>query len=129
MMDGERVKDGRGMLVDAYFVEMRSLPGFSGSPVFIAIGAGSYRGVYGSDNAAKMMPFYSEHVGLLGLDTGHKPIETDVLDKMTREPVKPAHVIQQNSGVAIVAPYYKIQDLLEGETLVSQRERVEANVG
>ncbi len=122
MMDGEKVRDGRGMLVDAYLVEMRSLPGFSGSPVFLTIGAGSYPGIYGTDQQPKMMPFNSETIGLLGIDTGHKDIVTPVRDKAGKE-AKPALMIQQNSGVAIVAPYYKIKDILEGDDLVKQREQ------
>ena len=112
MMDDERVKDGRGLDVDAYLVEMRSMPGFSGSPVFVVIGAGSYRGAYGTEKAAQMMPFYSETIGLLGIDTGHKPITHPVLDPNTDKPVDPLTVVKQNSGVAIVAPYYKIDHLL-----------------
>jgi hypothetical protein len=98
MMPGERVKDGRGLLVDAYLAEVRSLPGFSGSPVFVYIGPASYRG------NEQMMPFFSESIGLLGIDTGHKPLTNPVLDKRSAKPVKPAQVVQQNSGVAIVAP-------------------------
>ena len=123
MMDGERVEDGRGMLVDAYLVEMRSLPGFSGSPVFLTMGAGSYRGVYGTDQQAKMMPFYSETIALLGIDTGHKRVKTYVLDAAGKEVEQPVRVILENSGVAIVAPCYKINDILEGDALVKQREK------
>jgi hypothetical protein len=121
MMDEEKIRDGRGMLVDAYLVEMRSLPGFSGSPVFLCIGGGSYRGL-GPDNRPRMMPFNTETIGLLGIDTGHKNVVTPVRDKTGKE-VTPARVIQQNSGVAIVAPYYKIKDVLEGDDLVKQREQ------
>ena len=113
MMPGERVKDGRGLMVEAYLVEMRSMPGFSGSPVFVVIGAGSYRGVYGADKQAKMMPFYSETIGLLGIDTGHKPLTQSVLDPITRDPVQPVRVVEQNSAVAIVSPYYKIEEVLD----------------
>jgi len=125
MMDGERVKDGRGFLVDAYLADMRSLPGFSGSPVFIAIGAGSYRGVSGSEKEATMMPFYSETIGLLGIDTGHKMIEHRVLD-CERRKVEPAQYVKQNSGIAIVAPYYKINDVLQGPKLMKKRAKAEA---
>jgi hypothetical protein len=122
MMDDELVQDGRGMLVDAYLVEMRSIPGFSGSPVFVVIGAGSYRGVVGNEQAASMMPFYSETVGLLGIDTGHKPITLPVLESDTGRPAEPRQIVQQNSGVAIVAPYYKI-DYLLGEQFMEQRKK------
>ena len=44
MMPGELVKDGRGLLVEAFLVEMRSISGFSGSPVFVVMPGGSDRG-------------------------------------------------------------------------------------
>jgi hypothetical protein len=122
MMPGEKVLDGRQLLVDAFLVEMHSLPGFSGSPVFIAIGAGSYRGVYGADKQARMMPFYTETIGLLGIDTGHKQMSHKVIDRTTREPVDEDWRVQQNSAVAIVAPYNKIGDVMSSEELVEQRE-------
>jgi len=106
MMPGEPVRDGRGMLVEAYLVEMRSIPGFSGSPVFLYLGPANYRG---ND---KMLPFYSETIGLLGIDTGHKPISHPVLDGSTREPVAPRQTVDQNSGIAIIAPTSKIQETL-----------------
>ncbi|HVA73533.1 MAG TPA: hypothetical protein VNF71_03090, partial [Acidimicrobiales bacterium] len=107
MMPGEPVKDGRDLLVTAYLIEMRSLPGFSGSPVFLCIGAGSYRGVYGSDGKAKMMPFYTETVGLLGIDTGHKMLSLEVRDKQTRREAQVPWYVLQNTGVSIVAPASK----------------------
>jgi hypothetical protein len=116
MMDGERVRDGRDMHVNAYLVEMRSLPGFSGSPVFVSIPPGSLRG------AKKMMPFYSHEIGLLGIDTGHKRMTSRVRDKATDKPSIPERYVRQNSGVAIVSPYYKIRDVIEGETLTEQRK-------
>jgi hypothetical protein len=125
MMPGEKVLDGRQMRVDAFLVEMHSLPGFSGSPVFVAIGAGSYRGVYGSDKQAKMMPFYSETIGLLGIDTGHKQMSHKVIDRATRQPVNEDWRVQQNSAVAIVAPYTKIGDVLESEEFVEQRKKAD----
>lgn len=50
MMPG-KVLDGRGLTVEAYLVEMRSLSGFSGSPVFVYMGPGTYRGEIKKDDA------------------------------------------------------------------------------
>lgn len=108
MMPGERVWDGRGLAVDAYLVEMRSLAGFSGSPVFVLIGAGSYRG-----DGHGMMPFHQESIGLLGIDTGHKQDARPVLDKASGRPVTPSSEVRLNTGVAIVAPVSKLAELLE----------------
>lgn len=103
MMPGEPVMDGRGMKVEAFLVEMRSLSGFSGSPVFVYMGPGTYRG------DGRMMPFYTETIGLIGIDTGHKVVEVAILDSEGQETEFTA---AQNSGVAVVAPIWKV-----GETL------------
>jgi len=103
LMPGEPVKDGRNLMVEAYLVEMRSLSGFSGSPVFVYMGPGTYRG------DGRMMPFYSETIGLMGIDTGHK---------LTSEPVrnedgsKSGTTVRLNTGVAIVSPSWKIAEAL-----------------
>lgn len=108
MMPGQQVTDGRGLQVEAFLMEMRSLPGYSGSPVFVYIGPGTYRG-----NGA-MMPFHSEIIGLLGIDTGHKAARAPVYDSVTCNETKLKVTI--NSGVSIVAPAWRIADAL-GEML------------
>ncbi len=85
-------------MVDAYLVEMRSLPGFSGSPVFLHIGPASYRG------DGTMTPFYEDDYTLLGIDTGHKLLPSQVRDKTTGRPADVPWRVLQNTGVAIVAP-------------------------
>ncbi|HEY5709610.1 MAG TPA: hypothetical protein VIS51_09460 [Solirubrobacterales bacterium] len=116
MMDGGKVLDGREMLIDAYLVEMHSLPGFSGSPVFIHIQGGSQR------SPKTIMPFFTETIGLLGIDTGHKRMTHVVRDRATDQPSEPPQYVRENSGVAIVAPYYKIREVLEGDKLTKQRK-------
>jgi hypothetical protein len=107
MMPGEPVLDGRGLLVEAFLIEMRSLPGFSGSPVFLYVGPGSYRG---NDT---MMPFYEEQIGLLGIDTGHKMLSSEIIDKGTGKPLNMTWYVLQNTGVAIVAPVWRIRDVID----------------
>lgn len=111
MMPGEPVVDGRGMKVEAFLVEMRSLSGFSGSPVFVYMGPGTYRG------DGRMMPFYTETIGLIGIDTGHKVVELAVRDSTGKASEL---TVAQNSGVAIVAPIWKVGEALSealGETI------------
>jgi hypothetical protein len=103
MMPGEPVTDGRGMKVEAFLVEMRSLSGFSGSPAFIYMGPGTYRG------DGRMMPFYSETIGLIGIDTGHKTMKLPIRDAGG---APTALTADQNTGVAIVAPVWKIGEAL-----------------
>jgi hypothetical protein len=119
MMPGDRVLDGRGLRVEAFLVEMRSLAGFSGSPVFVYIAPGSYRGDAG------MMPFYSENIGLMGIDTGHKYLTSSVIDETTGEPVDDNWKVQQNTGIAVVAPVWNIREVLDEEELASQRKEAD----
>ncbi len=115
LMPGEPVLDGRGMRVEAYLVEMRSLPGYSGSPVFVLIGPASYRG------EGKMMPFYTESIGLIGIDTGHKLESAPIYVKGSKDKIDQPWEVRQNSGVAIVAPFWKVSDVLE--EFVEQRKK------
>jgi hypothetical protein len=118
LMPGERVQDGRGLRVEAYLTEMRSLPGFSGSPVFVYIGPGSYRG------NERMMPFYSETIGIIGVDTGHKQTASAIYNTATNQRIAEPWEVRQNSGIAIVAPYWKITDILNMEQGDEQRGAV-----
>lgn len=105
MMPGQLVKDGRGVDVEAFLVEMRSLSGFSGSPVFVYMGPGTYRG------NGTMMPFYSETIWLMGIDTGHKTLLAKVHQR-NGEPEEKL-VVYLNTGVSIVAPVWRIEELLD----------------
>jgi len=115
LMPGEPVLSGGGQKVQAFLVEMRSLPGFSGSPVFVYIGPASYR------SNKKMMPFYSETIGLIGIDTGHKQHSSPVYVRGTTRLVDDSWEVRQNTGVAIVAPYWRIGELLEQPEFVKRR--------
>jgi len=112
MMPGPLVKDGRGLEVEAFLVEMRSLSGFSGSPVFAYIGPGTYRG------NGTMMPFFSETIGLMGIDTGHKATLGNVCHK--EDGKETDLVVSLNTGVSVVAPAWRIEELL---TCVAFRNR------
>ena len=105
MMPGEFVRDGRGLEVEAFLVEMRSLSGFSGSPVFVYMGPGTYRG------NGTMMPFYSETIGLVGVDTGHKATTSPVECRTVADDT--GLFVALNSGVSIVAPVWRIAETID----------------
>lgn len=113
MMPGDPVEDGRNLLVEAFLVEMRSLSGFSGSPVFVHIGPGTYRG------NGTMMPFYTEAIGLMGIDTGHKAVMTEVRQK--REGAKTDLEVPLNTGISIVAPVWRIREVLDADIFKAKR--------
>lgn len=106
MMPGQLIRDGRGLDVEAFLVEMRSHSGFSGSPVFVHMGPGTYRG------NGTMMPFYSETIGLMGIDTGHKQTLSKVVHQASGDP-ETGLVVSLSTAVSIVAPVWKIAELLD----------------
>jgi hypothetical protein len=115
MMPGERVRDGRGFEVEAFLTEMRSLSGFSGSPVFVYLGPGTYRG----SEDGRMMPFYSETIGLIGVDSGHKCTRAQILDLESGCYLD--HAVDLNTGVSLVVPVWKIEEVLNDDRLVAIR--------
>lgn len=117
----ELVRDGRDRDVEAYLIEMHSHAGFSGSPVFLLISQNSFRGVFGDTS----LDDNTDRFRLIGIDTGHKvdllPVsEPDAQgDWHTRQDLRVDHF----SDVAIVAPSWKIVELLERDDLAEQRHQ------
>ncbi len=74
------------------------------------------------DVLAAMMPFFSETIGLLGIDTGHKMLPSTVKDKATNKTADVPWYVLEHTGVAIVAPVWKIRDVLDEEDFVTQRK-------
>jgi hypothetical protein len=116
----EPVRDGRGKDVEAFLVEMRSHAGFSGSPVFLMIPHNSFRGEFDNheleDNTTRFR--------LLGIDTGHKidPLrlhEWDGRDWGNEAP----YGVKHYSDMAIVAPIWKVVELLKREDLAEYRRQ------
>lgn len=114
----ELVRDGRNKDVEAYLVEMRSHAGFSGSAVFLLIPQNSFRGEFGDvsmeDNTTRFR--------LLGIDTGHKvdPLPVQELSRGQWVDVKDNR-IPHYSDIAIVAPIWKVVDLLNREDVAAER--------
>ena len=112
----EPIRNLRGLLQESFLAEIRSLPGYSGSPVFI------YE-----------PPFYNKFVrtekvpfSLLGIDWGHLPnwepvYETD--DSTGERMPIPGQFVKANTGMAGVVPAWKILELLECEDVVETRKQ------
>lgn len=123
MLETERVHDDpTGFDQESFLVEMRSLPGYSGSPVFITVS-----GLQFIDPAAGL-PGRKSGTWLLGIDWSHiRRFEKVLQPKGTDdfEPVPEGWVVQENSGMAGVVPAWKIAELLQEEGIVKQRQNVE----
>ncbi len=113
MMPGEPVKDGRNLLVEAFLVEMRSLSGFSGSPVLVNVGPGTYRG------NGTMMPFYTETIGLMGDRYWAQGFNGRGAQKS--DGAKTDLEVPLNTGISIVAPVWKIREVLDEDIFKAKR--------
>ncbi len=106
MMPWEPITHERGIQQESFLLEMRSLSGFSGSPVFVDVEVGGY---------------------LLGVDWAHMASYEKVkkVNPITGrlENVPEGHVVKSNSGQMAAVPAWKLQELLDQEELVAQRKR------
>jgi hypothetical protein len=108
-MPNEPIADPLGGLsYDAYLVEVRSVGGLSGSPVWMVINPG--RVTPGSSARENRLHFY-----LLGLVRGHWTKESEWLADFADE----ADTL--NTGIAIVTPIQKALDTIDSEKEVARR--------
>ena len=144
MMADETIVTEYGVAQESFLVEVRSLPGYSGSAVLIC-SAGSGPGsndmsvrrkgksrlggeidkinVFEQANFETLMTFM-EPKGpyLLGIDFCHINRKTVVLDRDGNK-TEDALYIQENTGMAGVIPAWKIADVLNGEELLAMRQK------
>jgi hypothetical protein len=113
-MPEEPVELGHGSSMDAYLVEMRSIGGLSGSPVFIPVGgrAGS-QFVRSGTKRGEHHSFY-----LLGLMHGHWNTELPAIDESTSE----TSGEPLNTGIGIVVPVTKILETIRQERFAQIRK-------
>jgi hypothetical protein len=120
MPPGERVRDGRGLLVEALLVEMRSQSGFSGSPVFIyrsvwpVVRTGQTQRVLGG-GGMDLVAAETFRPHLLGVDSGHLPHDARILDAQSGEP-DAGHdglLVRVTSGVSTIVPAWRLASLLD----------------
>lgn len=107
MIDGE----------ESYVVEARSIPGYSGSPVFVYTLAGLPRKLF-DENTEKAIKTRSYGPFLLGVDWCHINDYVDARDQQGNMlPFK----IRSNSGMMGVVPVAKLSDLLYRQDMVDMR--------
>jgi hypothetical protein len=138
MADPNELMIGHGNVPqEAFYVECRSLSGFSGSPVFVTTtrhydketAPKKYTHKEEPEPETEQGKLKVEFVGvsgtfgpwLLGIDMGHLPLWKPVYES-DRE-TKTEHQVEQNTGIACVIPAWHILDLLNDQELVKERER------
>lgn len=103
MMPGDRIKNSFGADQETYLVECHSIPGFSGSPVFLFLNS-TTRSIGG-------IPLVGIGPWLLGIDWYHANTLERVRDKHG-DVLENGWFVKANTGVAGVIPSTRIQQLL-----------------
>jgi hypothetical protein len=127
-MDEEPIRHDRGHLQESFLVEVHSLPGYSGAPVFIRIPPLSVAAREGVAHFGVMTM-----TRLLGVDWCHLRQDWPVLDRSDRRVVDDDDVplgyhVRANTGMAGVVPAWKLQELLFVDELVAMRQRDDAEL-
>jgi len=124
---------------EAFLVEMRSLSGFSGSPVVwrLPITFEYYLAELGKRNN-QPYPLSSRNMSpdsgplltgplLVGIECGSFPFYYPVVHKGTDISVED-YEAKSHSGVAIVVPAWKLEELLNDEELIMARKKVDEEI-
>jgi hypothetical protein len=113
-----------GLPEESILVEMRSISGYSGSPVILYIPAGSWRG-----QAERKTRFSTgqSHTKLLGINWGHIQEKEKLKDENGKD--HPDRLtIWINSAMAGVVPIWKLSEILYDEELVDMRKEAEEEI-
>lgn len=113
-MPDEPLEDqNTGKPYNAYLIEVRSIGGLSGSPVFVALDtADSFHQSRRTPNEARLFL-------LLGIVRGHWDLKTSAMDFLEKEDSK------LNMGIAIVTPIHEVMEVVaKDENLVRQRKNI-----
>ena len=115
-----------GQEQEAFLIETYTICGYSGSPVFFFIPPLSQRPP--TDNAAAVwkqqgvMPLGMRGPWLIGVEWAHLLNHIDVLDK---HGAKTGMHVAATTGMACVAPSWKLQELLDESSLADERRSIE----
>ncbi len=99
---------------ESFLVEMRSVTGFSGSPVFLYLPPNNPRG---KDKAN--VPYGEYHWRFIGICWGHINADVKGYDSLHNE-----YRIKIDSAMAAVVPAWKLLDILDGEEMQKIKQKV-----
>jgi hypothetical protein len=105
--------------IDAYLVEVRSIGGLSGSPVFV------YLGSWRIENGTMKLGGKRETFYWLGIIHGHYDQDLLDMDGLTPDALRNLKI---NMGIAIVTPSTKVLDIINREDLVKEREELKKRI-
>jgi hypothetical protein len=109
---------------DSFLVEMRSISGYSGSPVIVFFGTMGTRPHKPVGNMTLASGVINRS-WLLGVNWGHLPRKSRVLDPADRDT---GMKVVENTAMATVVPAWTLRELLDQDELVTGRETAIASV-
>ncbi len=121
-MNVEPIPSERGFMQESFLIEGRSIPGYSGAPVFLYLDLGTPRP--GGKGTSLMLGNWQTR--LLGVDWCHLNQQWSVLDKTGEAAADddghtPGYHVIANTGMMGVIPAWKLLTLLNCEEFVAQR--------
>ena len=126
-MNSEQIKSDIGIDQDSFLVEMRSIPGFSGSPVFVYINPSLARPPHFITPEDSTYNQELHGPWLLGIDwsylTSFRPVLNSNFDRL-----QPKQWVEINSGMAGVIPAWRIREILELQELTMQRKKTDTDI-
>src|SRR5580704_1133515 len=130
MMNKERIVSENGLAQESFLVEVRSLPGYSGSAMFLYSpcamndmsarrhGKSTQSTIGKKQLTSEEMALLTEQMApkgpyLLGIDWCHLQQTSKVLEKGTGDPHPDGWYVSENTGMAGVIPAWKVAELLD----------------
>ena len=128
MMPYEPIEDEYGVLQESFLVECRSIPGYSGSPVFLNIDFSKPRP--SEAKQARLFLGRGTEQRLLGIDWAHINSYEQVFKKSPKEKtlIRTNLVAKSNTSMAAVVPAWRIRELLDIEEFKDMRTQVDAKL-
>jgi len=104
---------------ESYIIEMRSMSGYSGSPVVLLIPDMSFRWCNPPSGGDGIFVTGADYKGLLGINWGHIVYKEKAKDIETERTL----VIEMDSAMAGVVPVSKLMDLIDSEEMIEMRKK------
>jgi len=133
VMPKEKIRQTNGFLQESFAVEMRSMAGYSGSPVFIFKDGPTV----GEPRILRWLtPGQKPKLWLLGIDWGHIvddwPVRSKIVDKTQVQALSPTEAevqyVRANTGMNGVVPAWKLADLLNHKTIIEYCDTMDQNL-
>ena len=113
MLPSEPIMNKYGHLQESFLVDCRSVPGYSGSPVFLILFPQMPRPPFFETSVGQVYDSRRHGPFLLGIDWLHLNNYEEVLSSDQRTPISPRQWVKSNTGMAEVIPAWRLLELLD----------------